>query len=167
MQEPQETEVLFLGWEDLLEVRMTTPLQYSCLENPMDGGAWRATVHGVAKSQTRLSDFIFTSHFHALEEEMATHSSIVAWIIPWTEKPDGLKCVGSQRVRHTEHACADRQTDSNLEAARSRPWAKQSRQRPERRGLAVSEDLRGCHRSWVPAGREQIMKDKGFPAAAA
>ena len=102
-----------------------------------------------------------------LEEEMATHSSIVAWIIPWTEKPDGLKCVGSQRVRHTEHACADRQTDSNLEAARSRPWAKQSRQRPERRGLAVSEDLRGCHHSWVPAGREQIMKDKGFPAAAA
>ena len=51
-----------------------TPLQYSCLENPMDGGAWRAAVHGVAKSRTRLSDFTFTFHFHALEKEMATHS---------------------------------------------------------------------------------------------
>ena len=53
-----------------------TPLQYSCLENPMDGGAWWAAVHGVAKSQTRLSDFPFTLHFHALEKEMATHSSV-------------------------------------------------------------------------------------------
>ena len=58
-----------------------TPLQYSCLENPLDGGAWRATVHGVAKSQTRLSDFPFTFHFHALEKEMATHSSVLAWRI--------------------------------------------------------------------------------------
>ena len=55
-----------------------TPLQYSCLENPMDGGAWLAAVHGVAKSQTRLSDFTFTFHFHALEKEMATHSSVLA-----------------------------------------------------------------------------------------
>ena len=54
------------------------PLQYSCLENPMDGGAWWAAVHGVAKSQTRLSDFTFTFHFHALEKEMATHSSVLA-----------------------------------------------------------------------------------------
>ena len=53
------------------------PLQYSCLENPMDGGAWWAAVHGVAKSQTQLSDFTFTFHFHALEKEMATHSSIL------------------------------------------------------------------------------------------
>ena len=59
-----------------------TPLQYSCLENPMDGGAWRATVHGVAKNQTRLSDFTFIFHFHALEKEMATHSSVLAWKIP-------------------------------------------------------------------------------------
>ena len=51
-----------------------TPLQYSCLENPRDGGPWWAAVHGVAKSQTRLSDFTFTFHFHALEKEMATHS---------------------------------------------------------------------------------------------
>ena len=55
-----------------------TPLQYSCLENPMDGGAWSAEVHGVAKSRTRLSNFAFTSHFHALEKEMATHSSVLA-----------------------------------------------------------------------------------------
>ena len=55
-----------------------TPLQYSCLENPMDGGAWWATVHGVSKSRTRLSDFTFTFHFHALEKEMATHSSVLA-----------------------------------------------------------------------------------------
>ena len=59
-----------------------TPLQYSCLENPMDGGAWWAAVHGVAKSRTRLSDFTFTFHFHALEKEMAPHSSVVAWRIP-------------------------------------------------------------------------------------
>ena len=57
------------------------PLLFSCLENPMDGGAWWAAVHGVAKSQTRLSDFTFTFHFHALEKEMATHSSVLAWRI--------------------------------------------------------------------------------------
>ena len=59
-----------------------TPLQYSCLENPMDGGAWKAAVHGVAEGQMRLSDFTFTFHFHALEKEMATHSSVLAWRIP-------------------------------------------------------------------------------------
>ena len=61
-----------------------TPLQYSCLENPMDGGAWWAAVHGVAKSRTRLSDFTFTFHFPALEKEVATHSSVLAWRIPGT-----------------------------------------------------------------------------------
>ena len=61
-----------------------TPLQYSCLENPMDGGAWWAAVHGVVKSQARLSDFTFTFHLHALEKEMATHSSVLAWRIPGT-----------------------------------------------------------------------------------
>ena len=61
---------------------MLSPLQYSCLENPMDGGAWWAAVHGVAKSQTQLSNFTFTLHFHALEKEMATHSSVLAWRIP-------------------------------------------------------------------------------------
>ena len=67
-----------------------TPLQSFCLENPMDGGAWWAAVHGVAKSWARLSDFTFTFHFHALEKEMATHSSVLAWRIPGTEEPSGL-----------------------------------------------------------------------------
>ena len=77
-----------------------TPLQYSCLENPMDGGAWWATVHGVAKSRTLLSDFPFTFHFHALEKEMATHSSVLAWRIPGTGEPGGLPSMGSHRVGH-------------------------------------------------------------------
>ena len=64
-----------------------TPLQYSCLENPMDQGAWWAAVHGVAEGQTRLSDFTFTFHFHAWETEMATHSSVLAWRIPGTGEP--------------------------------------------------------------------------------
>ena len=77
-----------------------TPLQYSCLENPMDGGAWWATVHGVAKSRTRLSDFTFTFHFHALEKEMASHSSVLGWRIPGTGEPGELPSIGSYRVRH-------------------------------------------------------------------
>ena len=75
-----------------------TPLQYSCLENPMDGGPWWAAVHGVAKSRTRLSNFTFTFHFHALEKEMATHSSVLAWRIPGTGEPGGLPSMGSHRV---------------------------------------------------------------------
>ena len=74
------------------------PLQYSCLENPRDGGAWWAAVHGVAKSRARLSGFTFTFHFHALEKEIATHSSTLAWIIPWTEEHCRLQSMGSQRV---------------------------------------------------------------------
>ena len=77
-----------------------TPLQYSCLENPLDGGAWQAAVHGAAKSQTRLSDFTFTFHFHALEKEMATHSRVLAWRIPGTGEPGGLPSMGSHRVGH-------------------------------------------------------------------
>ena len=69
------------------------------MENPMDRGAWWSAVHGVAKSLTRLSDFTFTSHFHALEKEMATHSSVLAWRIPGTEESGRLQSVGSQRVR--------------------------------------------------------------------
>ena len=77
-----------------------TPLQYSCLENPMDRGAWWAAVHGVAEGQTRLSDFSFTFHFPALEKEMATHSSVLAWRIPGTGEPGGLPSMGSHRVGH-------------------------------------------------------------------
>ena len=77
-----------------------TPPQYSRLENPMDRGAWWATVHGIAKSQARLSDFPFTFHLHALEKEMATHSSVLAWRIPGTEEPSGLLSMGSHRVGH-------------------------------------------------------------------
>ena len=77
-----------------------TPLQYSCLENPMGRGAWQAAVHGVAKSWTRLSDFTFTFHFHALEKEMATHSSVLAWRIPGMGELGGLPSMGSHRVGH-------------------------------------------------------------------
>ena len=76
------------------------PLQYSCLENPMDGGAWKAAVHGVYMSWSRLSDFTFTFHFPALEKEMATHSSVLAWRIPGMGEPGGLPSLGSHRVGH-------------------------------------------------------------------
>ena len=77
-----------------------TPLPYSGLENPTDGEAWWAAVHGVAKSQTRLSDFPFSFHFHALEKEMAIHSSVLAWRIPGMGEPGGLPPMGSHRVGH-------------------------------------------------------------------
>jgi len=76
------------------------PLQYSCLTNPMDRGAWCTAVHGITKSQTWLSDFTFTFHFHALEKEMATHSSVLAWRIPGTAEPGGLLSTGSHIVEH-------------------------------------------------------------------
>ena len=85
---------LALTWS---EKAMTPHSQYSCLEkNPMDGGAWCAAVHGVAKSWTQLSDFTFTIYFHALEKEMTTQSSV----IPGTGEPCGLPSVGSHRVGH-------------------------------------------------------------------
>ena len=77
-----------------------TPCQYSCLENSMDRGAWKAAVHGVAEGRTRLSDFTFTFHFHALGKEMATHSSVLAWRIPGMAEPGGLPSMGSHRVGH-------------------------------------------------------------------
>ena len=79
-----------------------TLLQHSCLENPMDGGAWKAAVYGVAEGQTQLSDFTFTFHFHALEKEMATHSSVLAWRIPGTGKPGGLPSWGRTESDTTE-----------------------------------------------------------------
>ena len=77
-----------------------TLLQYSCLENPMDRGAWKAAAHGVTEGRTRGSDFTFTFHFHTLEKEMATHSSVLAWRIPGTGEPGGLLSMGSHRVGH-------------------------------------------------------------------
>ena len=79
-----------------------TPLQYSCLENPMDGGAWWAAVYGVAKSQARLRDFTFTFHFHELEKAMATHSSVLAWRIPGTGEPGGCHTCGHTESDTTE-----------------------------------------------------------------
>ena len=79
-----------------------TPLQYSCLENPMDGGAWKAAVHGVVKSWTRLSDFTFTFLFHALEKEMATHSSVLAWRIPGMGSLMGCHLWGRTELDTTE-----------------------------------------------------------------
>ena len=77
-----------------------TPLQYSCLGNPMDGGAWQAAVHVVVEDRTRLIDFTSTFHFHALEKEMATHSSVLAWRIPGMGEPGGLPSMGLHRVGH-------------------------------------------------------------------
>ena len=79
-------------------IRYGSPLQYCCLENPMGGGAWWAAVRGVTKTWTRLSDLTLTFHFHALEREMATHSSVLAWRIPGTKESSGLPSMGSHRV---------------------------------------------------------------------
>ena len=93
-------QIRSLSQEDSLEKSMAThPLQYSCLENPIDRGAWKAAVHGVAECWTRLSDFTFTFHFDALEE-MATHSSVLVWRIPGTGEPGGLPSLGLHRVGH-------------------------------------------------------------------
>ena len=78
-----------------------TLLQYSCLENPVDEGPWWAAVHGFSKSQTRLSDFTFTFHFSALEKEMATHSSILAWRIPGMGEPGSLLSAESEMTEAT------------------------------------------------------------------
>ena len=93
MTEKKITAQNFPFWKGFREGN-GTPLQYFCLDNPMEGGAWWAAVHGVA------SDFTFSFHFHALEKEMAAHSSVLAWRIPGTGKPGGLPSMGSHRVRH-------------------------------------------------------------------
>ena len=91
--EQPEQQKKYLAYPEIM-------IHYSCLENPMDGGAWKAAVHGFAKSRARQSDFTFTFHFHALEKERATHSSVLAWRIPGTGEPGGLPSMGSQRVGH-------------------------------------------------------------------
>ena len=86
-----------------------TPLQYSCLENPMDGGAWRAAVHGVAEGWTQLSDFTFTFHLHALEKEMATHSNVLAWDSPGKNIGVGchfrLQCMKAKSENEVAQSC--------------------------------------------------------------
>ena len=101
------------------QIQSGTPLQYSCLENPMDGGTWWAAVHGIAKSQTRLSDFPFPFHFHALEKEMATHSSVLAWRLPGTGEPGGLPSMGSHRVAHDWSDLAAAAAAGTLETCRA------------------------------------------------
>ena len=98
---------IYLQWinSDLYILKMVnygTPLQYSCLENPMRRGAWWAAVHGVAESQSWLSNFTFTFHFHALEKEMATHSSVLAWRIPGTGSLVGGRLWGCTESDTTE-----------------------------------------------------------------
>ena len=100
VQETQEIWVQSLEEERLPGGGHGNPLQCSYLENLMDRGAWRATVHGIAKSQTQLNNFTFTLHLHALEKEMATHSSVLVWRIPGTGEPGGLPSLGSHRVGH-------------------------------------------------------------------
>ena len=96
----EETRIQSLVWEDTLEEGMATHSSIFAWRIPMDGGFWCATVHGVAKSRTRLSDITFAFHFHALEKEMATHSSVLAWRIPGTGELDGLLPMGLHRIRH-------------------------------------------------------------------
>ena len=119
-----------------------TPLRYSCLENPMDGEAWWATVHGDAKSQTWLSNFTFTFHFHALEKEMATHSSILAWRIPGTEEPSGLLSIGSHRVRHdwSDLAAAAAAAAASVYISESK-WLNQILQDPDIRFTSPPDSL--------------------------
>ena len=127
-----------------------TPLQYSCLENPMDGGAWWAAVHGVAKSRTRLSDFTFVFHFHALEKAMATHSSVLAWRIPGTGEPGGLPSIGSHRVGHD--------------------WSDLAQQQQQQLAFEVKNSVITTQRAWLPLDKlfsfpsGQVATHKCLPA---
>ena len=132
------------------------PLQYSCPANPMDGGAWWAAVHRVARSQTRLSDFTFTFDLHALEKEMATHSSVLAWRIPGTGEAGGLPSLGSHRVGHawSDLAAAAAVTKPGLEAIRSTFKASIT--------ITVSSCLALPHVSWLWLGNQRFNSKLAF-----
>ena len=117
-----------------------TPLQYSCLENTMDGGA---CIHGVVNSQTWLSDFTFTFHFHVLEKEMATHSSVPAWRIPGAGEPGGLPSMGSHRVRHDW-------SDSNSNSNSSSISLKQEVKGEREGGPYILRKSTGLSANWQP-----------------
>ena len=100
--EPESLESPALQMDSLLLSHQRSPPIDTCsfISFRLDGGAWWAAVHGVAKSRTQLSDFTFTFHFHALEKEMATHSTVLTWRIPGTGEPGGLPSMGLHRVGH-------------------------------------------------------------------
>ena len=110
------------GWRRSPGGGNSNTLPYSCLDSPMDGRTWWAVVHGVTKSWTRLSNFTFTFHFHALEKEMATHSSVLAWRIPGMGEPGGLQSMGSHRVGHNRGNLAA--AAANI-LARKIPWTQE------------------------------------------
>ena len=139
-----------------------TLLQYSCLENPMDGRTWWAAVHGVAKGRTRLSDFTFTFHFHVLEKEMATHSSVLAWRIPGTGEPGGLPSMGSHRVGHnwSKLAAAAAAAACARYSARCRRYrSKTSRQTNHYTNKVMWGELPFM----LPCGREPAFLGRGVP----
>ena len=129
------------------------PLQYSCLETPMDGEAWVAAVHRVAKSRTRLSDFPFTFHFYALEKEMATHSSVLAWRIPGTGEPGGLLSMGSHIVGHDWHdlAAAVAEMVKNLPAMEETRDGSLTQDDPLEKGMVTHSSIL----AWRISGTEE------------
>ena len=134
------------------------PLQYSCLENPMDGGAWWATVHGVAKSRTQLSDFTFTFSFNALEKEMATHSSVLAWRIPEMREPGELPSMGSHRVGRDWSDLAAAAAQYSMRG----PWEhkKQEKKRKVNSLWETVQDSRGG-KIWLGfEGRVRVRKER-------